>query len=82
MAILKVKLVNASDQPLSGQTVKVTGCGELQTNAEGIAQFLMGAEVSLDIHVNGALSWSGKPAELAREELFKQNGSAFVRVIA
>ena len=80
MSILKIKLIGVGDEPLSGQTVKVSGCGELRTNAEGIAQFLVSADGSIDIEINGAVSWSGNPAELVREERFKQTGTAFVRV--
>ena len=79
MATLKVKLVAADGQALLGQTVKVSGCGPLQTNAEGLAQFLIESDVPMEIAVNSAVAWSGNSAQLAREEVFQQVGTAFVR---
>jgi hypothetical protein len=79
MAILKIKLVAADGQALLGQTVKVSGCSPLQTNSEGLAQFLIESDVPLAIEVNSAEAWSGSSAQLAREELFQQVGTGFVR---
>ena len=80
MGMLKIKVVDASGTALSGQTVKVTGAGALQTSAEGMAQFLTESDAALDI--NGTSVWSGNSAELARDELFKAEGASFVRVSA
>ena len=82
MGMLKIKVVDASGTALSGQTVKVTGAGALQTSAEGMAQFLTESDAALDIDINGTSVWSGNSAELARDELFKAEGASFVRVSA
>lgn len=79
MAILKIKLVDAAGQALPGQTVKVSGCSVLQTNAEGRTQFLIESDVPLDIEINNTVAWSGNSADLAREEVFQQAGAGFAR---
>lgn len=79
MAILRIKLVSADGQPMSGQSVKVSDCDTLQTNAEGMAQFLLGAGVDLDIEVNAAVIWTGSRAQLSRDEVFTATASGFER---
>ena len=79
MAILRVKLTSAAGQPLSGQSVKVSGCDVLQTNTEGMVQFLLAGEPALEIEINGSVDWSGSPSELSRDEVFTQTTSGFVR---
>jgi hypothetical protein len=79
MAILRVKLVSAAGQPVSGQAVKVSGCDLLQTNAEGMAQFLLDGDADLEIEINGAMTWAGSPSGLSRDEVFTQTASGFVR---
>ena len=79
MAIVKIYLVDAAGQPLADQTVKVTGCGALETNTEGRTQFLLEANASVDIEINGAKAWSGNSDQLTRDEKFQQSPSGFVR---
>lgn len=80
MAILKIKVVDASGAALAGQTVKVSGAGVLQTNADGMAQFLTENAAGLDIEINGASVWAGNSAGLARDEVFRADGAGFARV--
>ena len=80
MGILKVKTVDATGADLAGQTVKVSGAGELQTSAQGVAQFLIDSDALIEIEINGALAWSGNAAVLAREERFQLAGAGFTRV--
>ena len=80
--MLQIKAVDAAGAALAGQTVKVSGASALQTSADGMAQFLIDSDASIDIEINGASVWSGNSAQLAREELFKAEGASFVRVNA
>ncbi len=82
MGILKIKTVDAAGAAIAGQTVKVSGAGALQTSAEGMAQFLIDSDASIEIEINGASVWSGNSAQLAREEQFKAEGASFARVNA
>lgn len=79
MAILKIKATDAAGQPIAGQAVKVTGCGELQTGAGGVAQFLVEDDALLEIEINGVLSWAGSASTLGREEVFNKTATGFVR---
>lgn len=79
MPILRIKLVSTAGQPMSGQSVKVSGCDTLQTNAEGMAQFLLGGDVDLEIEINTAVVWAGSQAQLSRDEVFTATASGFVR---
>lgn len=80
MGMLKIKVVDAAGVPFANQTVKVTSAGALQTSAEGMVQFLVESNATLDIEINGASVWSGNSAELARDEVFKADGPSFARV--
>ena len=82
MGMLKIKVVDAAGAPLLGQTVKVTGAGALQTNAEGMTQFLIDNDVPIDIEINGKSCWAGSSTQLSREEQFKAAGASFARVNA
>lgn len=82
MSILKIKLMDATGQPMSGQSVKASGCETLQTNALGMAQFLHDGPASLAIEINGAQVWTGNTELLAREEVFTQTATGFVRAAA
>ena len=73
-------MAQAADAALAGQTVKVTSAGALQTSAEGMVQFLVESNATLDIEINGASVWSGNSAELVRDEVFKADGPSFARV--
>lgn len=80
MGILKIKLTDAAGQALADVAVKVTGCGALQTNSEGRTQFLLEADVPVQVDINGVQAWAGSSSALAREELFQQGTSGFARV--
>lgn len=82
MAILKIMLKDATGQPMSGQSVKATGCDTLQTNALGMTQFLLGGDASVAIDINGAQVWTGNAELLAREEVFTKTAAGFVRAAA
>lgn len=79
MPILKIRLTNATGQPLPGQSVKASGCETLQTSALGMVQFLLGGDASVSIDINGAQVWTGNAELLSREEVFTQTAAGFVR---
>ena len=81
MALVKIKLVDATGQALEGCTVKVTGSGALQTNADGRTQFLLENDVPMQVDINGVQAWAGNSSELARDESFQQNASGFIRIV-
>ncbi len=60
--IFEVK--DASGAPLAGANVKATDCWELQTNAEGLAVFLIDVE-DYTVTVNGKDVYSGKLSDSA-----------------
>ena len=80
MPILKIKLTDAAGQALPGQTVKVSSSGVLQSNAEGVSQFLTESGAPLEIEINGVSSWAGSSDQLGKEEKFQQGAAGFVRV--
>ncbi len=80
MGILKIKLTDAAGQACAGVTVKVSGCGALQTDSEGRTQFLLEADAPIQVDINGVQAWAGSSSALAREELFQQGASGFTRV--
>ena len=82
MGILKIKVVDASGADMAGLVVKLSGMDGLQTNAQGLAQFLLGDEAMLDIAINGKSCWSGNVTTLARQEVFQQSADGFSRVAA
>ena len=79
MPILRIKVVDASGLAMAGQTVKVSHNGQLQSNADGIAQFLLGEPAHVDIEINGSAAWAGSSDQLAREERFQQGAAGFSR---
>ena len=81
MPILKIKVVDASGLALAGQSVGVSGNGQLQSNADGMTQFLLGAAAPVDIEINGLLAWSGSSDQLAKEEVFQKNAGGFGRLL-
>ena len=82
MAILKIKVIDASGTDMAGLAVKLSGIDGLQTNEQGMAQFLLGDEAMLDIAIGGKSSWSGNAGALARQEVFQQSADGFLRVAA
>ena len=80
MALLKIKVTDAAGAVLAGQSVKVSGSDALQTNAQGLTQFLLGDETALEIAINGQPCWSGATSALAKDEVFKQSAKGFTRV--
>ncbi len=81
MPILKIKVCHADGGAMRGLEVKVTGCGQLLTDAEGRAQFLTESNTHVAIDINGAGAWSGPADSLNREETFLQSASGFTRSI-
>lgn len=79
MPILKLKVCDADGGALQGLTVKVTGCGQLLTGADGRAQFLTESGAALTIELDGKAVWSGQADSLGREESFSQSPSGFTR---
>ena len=79
MPMLKIKVCNADGGAMHGLEVKVTGCGQLLTDAEGRAQFLTESNTLVAIEINGADAWSGPADSLNREEIFLQSASGFTR---
>lgn len=82
MGMLKMKVMDAAGAALAGKTVKVSGAGALQTSSEGMAQFLIDSDASIEIEIDGAVAWSGNASLLAREERFQLAGAKFARVSA
>ncbi len=80
MAILKIKVIDASGTDLPGQTVKVSGIDALQTNAQGMVQFLIENGAGFEIFINGKSCWLGDTIALAKQEIFQQSGDDFTRV--
>ena len=79
MPILRIKVVDASGLAMAGQSVKVSNNGQLQSNADGIVQFLLGESALVDIEINGLSAWAGGSDQLAREERFQQGAAGFTR---
>ena len=80
MPIVKIKTCDAEGKSLANQFVKVSGCEQLTTNADGLTQFLIEADTAISIALNGATVWSGNSGELKREETFCATASGFVRL--
>ena len=80
MAILQIKVLDASGADLPGQTVEINGMDALQTNAQGMAQFLIGETASLDIAIGASACWSGATSALARQEVFQKTANGFSRI--
>ena len=80
MTLLKIKVIDASGAALAAQSVKVSGSDALQTNANGMTQFLLGDEAALDIAINSKSCWSGAISALAKEEVFQQSAAGFTRL--
>jgi len=73
---LVVELLNASGEPVPSVTVKVTGCGELQTAPNGRTLFLVEDE-NVTVWVNGQEAHKGALAALPAQLTFKQNGGGW-----
>lgn len=82
MAILKISVLDGAGQAMPGQLVKVTGCDSLQTNGQGLSQFLLDDGRVLEIEIGGVPVWTGNASELARDERFQQSGAGFSRLAA
>ena len=82
MGILKIKVIDSAGGAMADQAVKVSGAGALQTNTQGIAQFLIDDGTALDIAINDKSCWSGEKGSLAREEVFQQAADGFKRIAA
>jgi hypothetical protein len=82
VGILKIKVVDSTGGVMAGQTVKVSGIEPLQTNTQGMAQFLISDAAAFDIAIAGKSCWSGDSTSLAREEVFQQAADGFKRATA
>ena len=80
MAVLKIKVIDDAGADLTGLEVKVSGIDALQTNAQGLALFLVDDAIVLDISIGGTACWSGSASSLARQEVFQRSGGGYVRV--
>ena len=79
MPIVRIKVCDASSQPLVGMSVALSDCGDLQTNGDGLVQFLAGESVPAKLAIGGTVVWTGNLGELTRNELFTQSGSNYTR---
>lgn len=79
MPVIKIKVCDDSGAPITGQSVKVTGCEELISNDEGMTQFLLLGDAPVDIAIQGVAAWSGAVSDLNKEETFIQSGATFTR---
>jgi hypothetical protein len=79
MPIVKIKVCDPTGGGLAAQTVKLSGVGELQTNAMGLAQFLTDGAAHCVLEINGAQVWAGPSDALKKEEFFTQGSSGYVR---
>ncbi len=77
--IVRLQFQDANGQAVSGVAVNLSGNGSLDTNADGLAQFLVDDAASLVLKVSGNTVWSGASADLQARELFRHNGTEFVR---
>ena len=80
MPILRIKLVDAAGLALAGVAVAVSDVGELQSNADGITQFLTGGPAPVEITIHGKLAWTGDSGQLLKDEKFQQGPAGFARV--
>lgn len=79
MPVIKVKLCDSAGAPLAGQPVKISGCEELMSNAQGMTQFLLAGDGNVDVLIKGVAAWSGPIADLPKEVTFKQSGAGFAK---
>ncbi len=79
MPVIKIKVCDSSGAPMAAQSVKVTGCEDLLSNDDGMTQFLLLGDASVEIAINGGAVWSGAMADLNKDETFTQSGATFTR---
>jgi hypothetical protein len=77
--VVRVQFKNAEGQPMVGQTVALTGCGERESNPDGFIQFLVDDVPEAILQIGGVNAWSGATGDLKASEVFTQNGTGFVR---
>jgi hypothetical protein len=75
MPIFKIKVVDEQGAGLAGVSVNVTDCFPLDTNAEGLVQFLTAGRVTVTIA--GQAVWTGDAAQAASPQLFRREGAGF-----
>jgi hypothetical protein len=75
--IVKFQFHDASGQNLSGVQVKLSGNGTLQTNAEGLVQFLVDDAPALVLEANDKQIWTGGSADLTARQVFRQTDTGF-----
>lgn len=80
MPILRIRLVDTAGAALAGQIIKISNSEDFRSNADGLAQFLLGDRELLTIYINGKSVWTGQSDQLTKEEKFRQGASGFDRV--
>jgi hypothetical protein len=79
MPIVKIKVCDPTGAGLATQTVKLSGCGELQTGPTGWVQFLTDGAAPVVLEINGVQAWAGPCDQLNKEECFTQSDGGFQR---
>ncbi len=77
--VVKVQVVDTAGKPIAGLPLKLTGCEELSTGAEGVVMFLAEEAPALTLEIGGKAVWNGPADQLKAMEVFTQTGSGFAR---
>jgi hypothetical protein len=77
--IKRFAIKNEAGEPLTATKVMLSECGDLNTNDQGLAQFLVESSPALTLKINGVQVWAGASDELKSLETFTQSGTSFVR---
>ncbi len=77
--IVRFQIQDAAGQNLKGLSVKLSGNGSLDTNADGLAQFLVEDASNMTLEIQGSPVWSGSSAELQSREVYRQTDTGFAR---
>jgi hypothetical protein len=75
MPILKLKVIDEQGEALAGVPVSVTDCFPLDSNADGLAQFLCVGQVTVTIA--GQVVWTGDAAQAASPQMYRRDGASF-----
>ena len=78
--VVRMVILDKAGKPVVGKPVKLSGCGVLDTNAEGLVVFLAGDEPAVAIEIDGAKVWAGGSADLKAAETFRQTAAGFDRI--
>jgi hypothetical protein len=78
MPLLKLSFLDASGAGVPGLSVQINGAAEaLNTNGDGMVQFLLEEQAQYTIRAAGAQVWQGDSAALQRQMSFKQAAAGF-----